>query len=92
LVVSHLGTNPLGLNIANISALTYWVEAIRKLDKDRRKTPERSYGHRWRVARAVFLHQPENALCRYCASSGRITEAMVVDHIEPHDTRELNIL
>jgi 5-methylcytosine-specific restriction protein A len=56
--------------------------------KDRRKTAERGYGHRWRVARADFLRQPENALCRYCARSGRVTEAKVVDHIVPHEGDE----
>lgn len=42
----------------------------------------RGYGHRWRTARAGFLAQ--NPLCAGCERLGRVTEAKVVDHIEPH--------
>lgn len=36
----------------------------------------------WRKRRALQLrHEP---LCRYCQRMGRVTEATVADHIEPH--------
>ena len=40
------------------------------------------YGHRWQVARALFLRL--NPLCRMCGQSGVLTPATVVDHITPH--------
>lgn len=56
--------------------------------KDRRKTSERGYGWQWQKARALFLQQPDNALCVMCKKDGRVTEATVVDHIVPHRGNE----
>ena len=43
---------------------------------------KRGYGHKWRVYRLSFLKA--NPLCVYCAKTGRVTIATVVDHIVPH--------
>jgi 5-methylcytosine-specific restriction protein A len=45
-------------------------------------TAERGYGGRWQRERLGFLAR--NVLCVYCERNGRICEATVVDHIEPH--------
>ncbi len=45
-------------------------------------TAERGYGGRWQRARERFLRA--HPLCCYCQQSGRVTEATVVDHIQPH--------
>lgn len=42
----------------------------------------RGYGARWQKARAGWLRK--HPLCVMCADMGRIVEASVVDHIEPH--------
>lgn len=51
---------------------------------DKRTTAERGYGSRWQRARKTFLSRAENALCRMCEASGRVTAATVVDHVKPH--------
>jgi 5-methylcytosine-specific restriction protein A len=52
--------------------------------KDKRKTGERGYGWRWQKARATWLARPENVLCRFCKAQGRITPAILIDHVIPH--------
>ena len=42
------------------------------------------YDWKWTKYRAWFLAQAANALCVYCQREGRITPAVVVDHITPH--------
>lgn len=44
------------------------------------------YGRRWQKARARYLQR--NPLCAMCQRDGRITEAVVVDHIVKHDGDE----
>jgi 5-methylcytosine-specific restriction enzyme A len=52
---------------------------------DRRvSAASRGYDARWRRARAEFLAEPENALCRMCLAEGLLTAAREVDHIIPH--------
>lgn len=48
---------------------------------------DRGYGHRWRIARAIFL--ANNPLCRECEKANRLTAAIVVDHVLPHRGNEL---
>ena len=43
---------------------------------------QRGYGYKWQKARERYL--ANNPLCVYCQCQGRVTEAAVVDHIEPH--------
>ena len=43
---------------------------------------KRGYGRRWRKVRAGFLRA--HPLCARCERAGRVVEATVVDHIEPH--------
>lgn len=49
---------------------------------DRPSAARRGYGARWQRYREWFLTQ--HRLCAECWSQGRLTEATVVDHIEPH--------
>ncbi len=49
---------------------------------DKQSAAARGYGHKWRTARAAYLS--DNPLCVYCAKSGIVKAAQVVDHIEPH--------
>lgn len=42
------------------------------------------YTHsRWRTIRAA--HLKSEPLCRFCKSLGVVTEASIVDHVEPHE-------
>lgn len=40
------------------------------------------YNYKWQKFRVLFLKK--NPLCVYCKNEGKIKEANVVDHIEPH--------
>jgi 5-methylcytosine-specific restriction endonuclease McrA len=42
----------------------------------------RGYGHKWRKAREGFLRK--HPLCVMCQRRGRVTPAVVVDHVIPH--------
>lgn len=69
-------------------------------DDRRGSSAQRGYGARWRKARAAFLANPDNCLCRMCLSEGRINDgsykadgsyepnpakrSLHVDHIIPH--------
>ena len=47
----------------------------------------------WRKLRAWFMGQPENALCAECRRWGRLTPAVICDHILPRQSnpgRELD--
>lgn len=47
-----------------------------------KSSSERGYGYAWRKARDIFLR--EHPLCVMCQQHGRVTQAQVVDHIQPH--------
>lgn len=47
-------------------------------------TAERGYNGKWQRARADFLAQADNVLCRMCQAIGLVELATVVDHIVPH--------
>lgn len=47
-----------------------------------KSSTQRGYGYKWQKYRLRFLQS--NPLCVYCLEQGRVTEAKVVDHIEPH--------
>lgn len=44
---------------------------------------QRGYNYAWQKARLVHLNA--NPLCAYCAKTGRVEAASVVDHIVPHN-------
>lgn len=46
----------------------------------RKSAAKRGYGRKWRTARAAFLAEPDNRLCKLCQAA----IATEVDHIEPH--------
>lgn len=48
----------------------------------RSSSSARGYGSRWQTARATFLRS--HPLCVECAKQGKVTAAIVVDHITPH--------
>lgn len=64
------------------------------------KTAERGHGSRWRKARAAYLAEPGNRVCRKCRSTGLLNPGtlrmdvsleldprrigLVVDHVIPH--------
>lgn len=50
--------------------------------RDGKSSTQRGYGYKWQKCRLSFLRL--NPLCVYCERDGRVTEATVVDHIEPH--------
>jgi 5-methylcytosine-specific restriction enzyme A len=52
------------------------------MEARRGSATSRGYGARWRAARKQFLDR--NPLCARCRRMGRLTAAMVVDHIVPH--------
>jgi 5-methylcytosine-specific restriction protein A len=48
---------------------------------------QRGYDSKWDEARLHYLaHHP---LCRICEQHGRVTQAIVVDHIQPHRGNKL---
>ncbi|EII5343109.1 HNH endonuclease [Salmonella enterica] len=49
------------------------------------KSP-RIYGSKWDRERLIFLRA--HPLCAMCHEQGRVTAAMVVDHIIPHKLKE----
>lgn len=76
--------------------------AQRHKDYDSRRgtSSQRGYGSRWQKARASFLSDPDNCLCRMCLALGRVNDgryrldgshdpnprrrSLHVDHITPH--------
>ena len=53
------------------------------IDKNRKNSNARGYGHKWRKARKIFLSA--NPICVECKRiEGKLIPAEVVDHIEPH--------
>ena len=54
----------------------------RGYDKYRGNSAKRGYDHKWRAARQRFLEQ--NPICKHCFEAGKLTPAVVVDHIVPH--------
>ena len=58
-----------------------------RLGQQKKRGSAGQYSHlyttrKWRAFRADFLRR--NPLCVMCQKQGRVTVAMVVDHIEPH--------
>lgn len=50
--------------------------------RDGRTSSQRGYGYKWQKYREGYLRS--HPLCEMCQSRGKVTEATVVDHIEPH--------
>lgn len=50
-------------------------------ERDRGTTHERGYGWQWQQLRQIVLN--DEPLCRRCSSRGRVSGAVLVDHIVP---------
>jgi 5-methylcytosine-specific restriction protein A len=55
----------------------------REFDNRRGSSRQRGYTTAWQKARAAYLAQ--HPLCIFCERDGRVTAAVVVDHIQVHD-------
>lgn len=53
-----------------------------ELDQHRGSAHARGYGARWRKFRDAWL--AKHPLCLTCERRGRVTAAVVVDHVKPH--------
>lgn len=53
-----------------------------ELDERRGSASERGYGSRWRKFRDAYLAR--HPLCVACQRCGRVSPAVVVDHVKPH--------
>lgn len=51
-------------------------------DRNRGSAAARGYDARWRQYRQIYLR--DHPLCVRCLDEGRLTPAVVVDHIKPH--------
>lgn len=51
-------------------------------DQARGSSAQRGYGSRWQKARDGFLQN--HPLCAECERAGKVTAAVVVDHVIPH--------
>ena len=51
-------------------------------DKDRGTSTQRGYGYKWQKLRASYL--ASHPMCAECRRRGRLTIAVIVDHITPH--------
>ena len=56
-------------------------EARDAYDRFRGSPPSRGYDRAWRRLRDQVLR--EEPLCRACLAAGRVTEAVMVHHVEP---------
>ncbi|WP_421925495.1 HNH endonuclease [Neoaquamicrobium sediminum] len=57
-------------------------ETKREHDQRRGSASERGYGHRW--AKASKGHLAAHPLCRGCEAVGRVSAAVLTDHVIPH--------
>lgn len=55
---------------------------VSEYDKQRGNRHQRGYTNKWDKARKGFLAR--HPWCKVCEAAGRKTEAVAVDHIEPH--------
>lgn len=51
--------------------------------REGKSSTQRGYGYKWQQYRLKFLQT--NPLCNFCTNQGLVTEATVVDHIQPHE-------
>lgn len=51
--------------------------------RDGKTSTQRGYGYKWQQAREGYLKK--HPLCVMCEANGRVEEATVVDHIQPHE-------
>jgi len=58
------------------------VERRRDNDSRRGSARQRGYTSAWQKARVAYLAQ--HPLCVFCERDGRVTAAVVVDHVEAH--------
>lgn len=58
------------------------MSGVRAESQPRKSAALRGYGHKWRVAREIYLRS--NPLCVMCRADGYVVAATVVDHIIPH--------
>ena len=55
---------------------------LQQADKVRGTAAQRGYGYRWQKLRAAYLASHQT--CAECRRQGRLTIAVIVDHITPH--------
>jgi len=60
------------------------ADAHRQYDRDRGSARERGYTAVWDRASVAFLTDADNALCCGCLAIGRLTPAVLTDHVVPH--------
>lgn len=58
------------------------TEQRKAYDERRGSATSRGYDNRWRKAARTFLQR--HPLCLGCEAAGIVTEATLVDHVEPH--------
>lgn len=58
------------------------VEQKREADERRGSARKRGYSSRWDIASRLFLRA--HPLCLGCEAAGRITAAVLTDHVIPH--------
>jgi len=75
----RLCSNP---GCSELTDKSYCLKHTRKFDQKRGSSYDRGYDGRWRKYRILFLR--EHPLCEICLNECKITQANVVDHIEPH--------
>ena len=59
-----------------------WKHKTQDQRTEEARERQKLYGSQWRKQRVYFLQR--NPLCVMCQSEGKVTQATVVDHIEPH--------
>jgi 5-methylcytosine-specific restriction enzyme A len=60
------------------------TEQRREQDARRGSANARGYDHRW--AKASASHRGQHPLCEYCELEGRVTGAVLTDHLYPQRT------
>lgn len=58
------------------------MSGVRPESEPRKSAALRGYGHKWRVAREIYLRS--NPLCVMCRAEGHVVAAALVDHKIPH--------
>jgi 5-methylcytosine-specific restriction protein A len=80
---SQLVRDGSGYCAAHLQAKRQTVKVERQqADKDRGTSAQRGYGYRWQKLRGAYLASHQT--CAECKRQGRLTLAVIVDHITPH--------
>ena len=76
---SHMGCRAL---VSSGKCDVHRRQVRQESDQQRGTRTERGYDNRWLKARATYLRS--HPLCVVCKAAGRLTPAVIVDHIVPH--------